>query len=80
MKINGISQSNSKDQFFIELERYPIAVSVNAANWQLYNNGIYTNEKCMAKSQLRHYVTAVGYNIPEGYIILKNSWGKYWGE
>jgi len=56
----------------------PISVAVNANNaWQLYSGGILRPLFCPG-NRLDHGVAVVGYS--ENYWIIKNSWGKTWGE
>lgn len=60
----------------------PVAVSIEAGgdNFQHYKKGVY-NGPCGTK--LNHGVTVVGYGQePNGdkYWIVKNSWGKGWGD
>lgn len=47
-----------------------------------YDSGIYTGPCDM--SEISHAMTAVGYGFDEEtelqYIIIRNSWGEYWGE
>ncbi|CAG9822076.1 unnamed protein product, partial [Phaedon cochleariae] len=62
----------------------PISVAIDADNIQLYVGGIYTT-KCKT-IDINHAVLAVGYgsqstkNGTIDYWIIKNSWGKTWGE
>jgi len=60
----------------------PISVAVNANTfWQLYSSGVLDPLACPG-SKLDHGVAAVGYGTDSGkdYWIIKNSWGKTWGE
>ena len=67
-----------------------IAVAAAAGSWESYSGGVYT--KC-AKGQMDHMINIVGWdnegaqfdangNLPagKGIWILRNSWGKSWGE
>jgi len=56
----------------------PVAVAVDATNWQFYVGGIYA---CSSTFSLNHAVTIVGYGQLQGvgYWIVKNSWGTTWG-
>ncbi len=60
----------------------PVSVSIEADTkvFQFYNSGIIDNNNC--GTQLDHGVLLVGYGIEDGkkYWIIKNSWGKSWGE
>ena len=64
----------------------PISVGVNAnRDWQLYKNGIYDpgTENCPnSNNDIDHGVVIVGYGSENGldYWIIRNSWGKDWGE
>ncbi|XP_074560185.1 oryzain alpha chain-like [Curcuma longa] len=59
----------------------PVSVGIDASgrDFQLYRSGIFTG-RC--NTSLNHGVTVVGYGTENGkdYWIVKNSWGKYWGE
>jgi len=61
----------------------PLSVGVDATEWQLYTGGVF-NLDCT--TEMNHAVVIVGYdscmvnNQEVKYWIIKNSWGKYWGE
>jgi len=61
----------------------PVSVGIDASHFsfQLYNSGVY-NEMSCSSSQLDHGVAVVGYGTEDGkdYYLVKNSWGKTWGE
>jgi len=48
-------------------------------NFQHYKSGIFDDESC-PKDKHNHNVLNVGYDIDEGYWIIRNSWGDDWGE
>ena len=66
-------------------ETGPLAIALNADYLSSYTGGIvdYTSSKC-PKSGINHAVTLVGYGTDASssmdYWIVKNSWGKSWGE
>jgi len=59
----------------------PLSVCLNAAKLSFYKSGIYDPKSCNPKD-LDHGVLMVGYGAEDSqdYWILKNSWGKRWGE
>jgi cathepsin F len=64
-------------------ETGPLAIALNANPLQTYTGGILdkTSSQCPV-SGINHAVTLVGYGAESGkdYWIVKNSWGKNWGE
>ena len=66
----------------------PLAISVNAKQWQFYKGGVMTGAVCGKHefAALDHSVQLVGYagyGTPKAYWIVRNSWvysdGKPWG-
>lgn len=58
----------------------PVGIDSKSLNFELYRHGIVRAKHC--GKEIDHAVTVVGYGI-EGttrYWIVKNSWGKTWGE
>eukprot|EP01061_Rhynchopus_euleeides_P017449 TRINITY_DN28_c0_g1_i7.p2 TRINITY_DN28_c0_g1~~TRINITY_DN28_c0_g1_i7.p2 ORF type:complete len:382 (+),score=131.81 TRINITY_DN28_c0_g1_i7:1261-2406(+) len=58
----------------------PIAISVAASAWSLYEEGVFDDAKC--GYVMNHAVVLVGYGTDkgQGYWIVRNSWGASWGE
>lgn len=61
----------------------PVAVSFDASldTFQFYSSGIYYDFDC-SKTNGNHFGLAIGYGTENrlGYYIVKNSFGKLWGE
>lgn len=62
----------------------PISICLDYSHksFQFYSSGIYYEPNCNS-SETNHAMLAVGYGTDsrgEDYYILKNSWGKDWGE
>lgn len=57
------------------LQDSPLVISVAAENWEYYGGGILS---CLPTAAVNHAVLLVGYT--ENYWIVKNSWGRTWGE
>ena len=61
----------------------PVAVAIDAGTEKLhfYHSGVFSDPECSSYA-LNHAVLAVGYGTLDGqdYYIVKNSWGKLWGE
>ena len=60
----------------------PVAVSVNAINWQNYLGGIIQFHCDGGVSNINHAVQIVGYdrNPPVPHYIVRNSWGPEFGD
>jgi len=62
----------------------PVAIDAGARSFHAYKSGVYDDRAC--KSNLRglnHAVLLVGYgttDLGKDYWLLKNSWGRSWGE
>lgn len=61
-----------------------LSVAMDASSWhfQFYFRGIYSSKHCPEKPSLNHALELVGYGEEDGrkYWIVKNSWGKLWGD
>lgn len=58
----------------------PVGIDSSSYNVELYRSGIIKADHC--GKNIDHAVTVVGYGIEENtrFWIVKNSWGKHWGE
>jgi len=84
VKINGwkyVIPSGSRDENamanFLSANS-PMSIIVDAQSWSFYKSGVLKASQC--GETLDHAVQAVGYNIPSGYWIVRNSWGTSWGQ
>ena len=55
-----------------------LSVAVDANFWGQYKSGIFAG--CSANFNVNHAVNIVGVNLDEGYWIIRNSWGDWWGD
>ena len=61
----------------------PLAIAINADTFQYYISGIIDDDKYSCDPEgLNHAAVLVGYGNENGldYWIIRNSWGKNWGE
>ncbi|KAL3754684.1 hypothetical protein ACJRO7_001873 [Eucalyptus globulus] len=81
--ISGYGDVPANDERSLEaaVARQPISVAIDAGGleFQLYSRGIFTG---ICGYDLNHGVAAVGYGSEgsRNYWIVKNSWGRDWGE
>ncbi|KAL4476339.1 hypothetical protein ABPG74_010072 [Tetrahymena malaccensis] len=66
----------SCDDLVVAIQQQPVAVAVDATNWQYYEFGTFSD--CF--DNLNHGVLLVGYNSKIHQWKVKNSWGTSWGE
>lgn len=61
-------------------EHGPVAVSVDATDWHMYEEGIF--DLCRPDAIINHAVTLVGYGEEKGkkFWRIQNSWGDMYGE
>jgi len=86
IKIQNYSnvEQNNETALMRAVSNKPVSVAIqaNKRSFQLYQSGIYSDPEC--GYNLDHGVLLIGYgydNLYEmDYWIVKNSWGKQWGE
>jgi len=81
-KVTGFVDLKTEDELLDATANVgPISVAVNAnIFWQLYGGGILNPITCNP-DKLDHGVAVVGYGTDsDDYWIIRNSWGKTWGE
>ncbi|XP_042032459.1 ervatamin-B-like [Salvia splendens] len=81
LNITGYSvvPQNNEKALLKAVANQPIAVYIDASTFQFYKSGVMTG-KC--GTRLNHGVVIVGYGKEDGvkFWLLKNSWGRGWGE
>ena len=55
-----------------------LSISLDANDMGSYSSGIYRG--CGVNYNVNHAMNIVGVNVEEGYWILRNSWGTWWGD
>jgi cathepsin L len=62
------------------VERGPVAVSVAASDWMMYESGVFNG--CSKDAIVDHAVVLVGYGQAGSDLtwVIQNSWGSDWGE
>jgi cathepsin L len=71
---NSIQMCNGESGIASCLNTRPVAIGLDASNFQFYGGGTFSNCAC---GQMNHGVLAVG--IVNGNWKIKNSWGASWG-
>jgi C1A family cysteine protease len=80
---DGCSLVGAEDQLLETLAQHgPVAVAVNALNWQSYLGGVIQFHCDGSPYSLNHAVQIVGYDrtAPIPFYIVRNSWGKDFGD
>ncbi|KAL5719714.1 hypothetical protein ACHQM5_012459 [Ranunculus cassubicifolius] len=83
IKISGYENVPISEESLLKaVSNQPVSVAIDASgfHFQFYSSGVFDGP---CGTDLNHGVTAVGYGVDEKgikYWIVKNSWGKDWGE
>jgi cathepsin L len=86
VKFFDILTANEYDLTKAVAEIGPVSVAISASlpSFQFYSTGIYYDALCYRNMfDLDHAMTVVGFGSNgkgKDYYILKNSWGKMWGD
>ena len=86
LKVKGFKFASSKDENEIKEFLFttgPLSIALNADTLQFYNDGIIDADASECDPEgMNHGVTLVGYGSENGqdFWIVRNSWGKGWGE
>ncbi|CAM8986643.1 unnamed protein product [Rhodiola kirilowii] len=81
--ISGYKKVPANNEMALQLAvaKQPVSVAVDATyEFQFYSSGVFSGE---CDTYLNHAITAVGYDTDSDgtkHWIMKNSWGKSWGE
>jgi C1A family cysteine protease len=58
-----------------------ISIAIDASQWSSYTGGIMTSASCSSSPRkMDHAVQVVGYDMDQGYWLVRNSWNTVWGE
>lgn len=71
---------NEEDVIQALAQHGPLAVMVDATQWQLYQGGVLSAQSgCSSRGEsLNHAATLVGYS-PQGYWLVRGTFGQSWG-
>ncbi|KAL5493700.1 hypothetical protein EMCRGX_G014919 [Ephydatia muelleri] len=79
----GISYGSESDLMAAVATVGPVAVAVDANTnaFRFYQSGVFDSSTC-SSTKLNHAMLVTGYGSYNGkdYWLVKNSWGKYWGD
>jgi len=80
-KINSVHAvpSNEQTMYNTLKGKMPLSICADAQPWQDYSGGILTANQCT--TNIDHAIQLTGYSPNQGgYWIVRNSWGRNWGE
>ncbi|TVT96652.1 hypothetical protein EJB05_58122, partial [Eragrostis curvula] len=77
--------ANNETALRLAVSQQPVSVALDGRSKEFknYKSGIYGANGATCKVGVNHAMTVVGYGTDEQgtkYWLMKNSWGKYWGE
>jgi len=72
--------TNEAQPLLAAVSEGPVVLSVDGSRWFAYARGIF--DGCHKDAVVNHAVLAIGYGKEGGskYWLIRNSWGKHWGE
>jgi cathepsin X len=66
------------------LSRGPVTAGIAAHHLKNYTGGILCDDKSLQNIEPTHVVSIIGWEVDDEtvveYLIIRNSWGEYWGE
>lgn len=72
------ARTQSAMQDAVEHSTMSVAIYASSRSFQSYQSGIYSDTSC--PTDINHGVAVVGYDSNDGYWVVRNSWGKSWGD
>ena len=74
--------SNNEEALLKAVSSQPVSAAIDGSGWnfRMYKSGVFSGD---CSTAVTHAVTIVGYGTTKDgikYWLLKNSWGKNWGE
>lgn len=80
----NITQGDENELLHAVFEHGPVSIAYQvASDFRDYKSGVYSSKICNnTADDVNHAVVAVGFGNQDGmdYWIVKNSWGKTWGD
>lgn len=80
----NITQGDENELLYGVFEHGPVSIAYEVVDgFKAYLSGVYTSSVCKnTPDDVNHAVVAVGFGHQDGldYWIVKNSWGKAWGD
>lgn len=77
---DGCTQQSEEALARALAKRGPLSVCVNIEGWHDYKRGVFSRFCEGGAFALSHCVLLVGYDLQEKYWLVRNQWGRDWGE